>query len=82
VQTDIYSLGAILYELIAGRLPLRRRDRTRSAAPRRAGSPSRVRTLDPRVPKDLDAICLKCLQREPSSRYNSAAALAAISSVS
>jgi tetratricopeptide (TPR) repeat protein len=76
VQTDIYSLGAILYELISGQLPfgaatgleaLRRADRE---------TPPSLRSLNPRIPKDLDAICLCCLQREPSSRYRSAGALA------
>jgi serine/threonine-protein kinase len=76
VQADIYSLGAILYELITGQLPfgaetgleaLRRADRE---------TPPSLRALDPRISKDLDAICLTCLKREPASRYRSAGMLA------
>ncbi len=76
VQADLYSLGAILYELAAGQLPFGAE--TGLAALRRADreTPPSLRTLNPRLPKDLDAICLACLQREPSSRYRSAEALA------
>lgn len=76
VQADIYSLGAILYELVGGQLPFGAE--TGLAALRRADreTPPSLRTSNPRIPKDLDAICLACLQREPSSRYRSAEALA------
>jgi serine/threonine protein kinase len=75
--TDIYALGAILYEALTGRPPftgstvLETLDQVRDHDP---VPPSR---LQPRVPHDLDVICLKCLRKEPADRYATAAALAA-----
>lgn len=66
VRTDVYGLGLTLYELLS----LRRPDRHISARPI---SP---RKIDRTVPRDLEAIVLKCLAHEPSHRYPSAAALA------
>jgi serine/threonine protein kinase/WD40 repeat protein len=74
--TDLYSLGAILYELLTGRPPIQ--EESPAAAFVKLISeeflpPSRWR---PGLPRDLDTICLKCLEKDPHRRYASAAELA------
>jgi serine/threonine-protein kinase len=75
-QTDVYGLGAILYEALTGRPPflggsametMRLLNSTEVVPPRQSR---------PEVPKDLETICLKCLQKEPQKRYANALALA------
>ncbi|HMC90438.1 MAG TPA: serine/threonine-protein kinase, partial [Gemmataceae bacterium] len=73
---DVYALGAMLYELLSGRPPVLA-DTVRDTLEQvRSGKVEPPRHWRPEVPRDLEAICLKCLHKEPSQRYPNAAALA------
>jgi tetratricopeptide (TPR) repeat protein/tRNA A-37 threonylcarbamoyl transferase component Bud32 len=73
---DVYSLGAILFELLTGRLPFVG-DNAFAVMKQSAEQPApKLRSLAPKAGRDLEVICARCLEREPGDRYQSAAELA------
>ncbi|MBI5367468.1 MAG: protein kinase, partial [Planctomycetes bacterium] len=75
-RSDLYQLGAILYELSTGRPPYEGDNTLQILLKVGQGQPTPPRRLDPRIDADLETICLKCLEADKARRYGSAAELA------
>ena len=73
---DIYSLGAILYELLTGRPPFLAASAVETLLLVRSEEPARPRLLNPQIDTDLELVCRKCLEKRPEHRYASAQQLA------
>jgi hypothetical protein len=74
--TDVHGLGALLYALLTGHAPFRGESVADTLVQVRGGSPEPVNKSNARVPRDLETVCMRCLEREPARRYASADAVA------
>jgi serine/threonine-protein kinase len=75
-RSDVYSLGAMLYEMLTGRPVFREENPLDTLLCVLEREPQLPRKFNPRIPEDLEQICLRCLEKKPERRYESAAAVA------
>lgn len=76
LRTDVYALGATLYEMLAGRRPFDGDSRNEILSKIKVAEPPRPRSIDLRIPRDLETICLKAMAKEPAHRYSTARLMA------
>ncbi len=76
LATDVYGLGAILYALLTGKAPFGGDSVIETLDAVRTRPPESPRKRNARIPRDLELICLKCLEKNPADRYPTAGALA------
>ncbi len=76
-HTDIYSLGVMLYQMLTKRLPFNAGSMTEVLEQVRLRVPPPPRTIDDKIPRDVEAVCLKAMAKNPADRYSTAADMAA-----
>src|SRR5262249_13557891 len=76
VAADVYSLGVVLYERLTGSLPFQAEDFFELVRQGGRTGPPRPSSIRPGLDRDLETVCLKCLEKEPDKRYASGEALA------
>jgi HAMP domain-containing protein/predicted Ser/Thr protein kinase len=82
-RSDIYSLGVVLFEIFVGRLPFRADNAMATVLSHVQQAPPKPRSLNTRIPEDLEAVILRCLEKDPSARFGSVGELLdALTSVS